>query len=103
MASAKAKAYLAAIGMPVLSRVHTKVELGNFRAGRGTGRYILPYHTVRMNRESGDSKRTIGCHATLTQARRETVRLRQAHKIDNESTRYGYYIRNILNGNIYRG
>lgn len=102
MASRKAKAYLLDCGIDVLRKPHTALELRNFSAGTGYGRYALPYQTIRMDRLSGDSKTTVGWSATLICAKRSANRLSDAHGMDDDRARWTYYIRDIRNGNIFR-
>jgi hypothetical protein len=102
MASRKAKLWLTSIGTPILEKPHTGLELGNFAAGTGTGRYAMPYHIIRMDRQTGDSKTTVGYGATLADARRDTYAMADAHGMDNDRARWTYYIRDIRNGKIYK-
>lgn len=101
MASRIARAYLRSIGLGI-NRPHTRVELGNFAAGSGTGRYPMPYHIVRFRAETGDSKTTVGWAATLADAKQQLERCKDAHRTDDVLPRYGYYIRNIQTGEISR-
>ena len=100
-----------------LQYVHTLLELANFSAGTGIGRYALPFHAIRMVERSGDSKQTVGWYATLADATRAIA---DATLTDNNAdynqertgTRAGaetmrrnlatYYVRDIRNGKIYK-
>lgn len=100
-----------------LAYVHTLLELANFSAGTGIGRYALPYHAIRMVERSGDSKQSVGWYATLAEAIRATTDAKLAdNDADYDATRTGtragaeamrrnlatYYVRDIRNGKIYR-
>lgn len=124
MASNKAKRILAGMGY-VLRNVHTGLELANFAAGTGKRTALgetLPYHVLRMDERTGDSKRTVGHAATLADARkmvadaiardwdrsneygnvRDTLQNRGGSEIVSEAGRFTYYVRDIRNGAIYR-
>ena len=101
MASRIAKLWLASIGQPI-ARVHTSLELTNFSAGHGNGRYSMPYQIIRMRASTGDSKATVGHAKTLADARHYANRITDGHGIENERNTYTYYIRDIRNGNVYR-
>jgi hypothetical protein len=62
----------------------------------------MPYHVIRMARETGDSKATVGYGATLSDARETAKRLQNANGYENERSRFTYYIRDIRDGRIYR-
>jgi hypothetical protein len=116
MASKIAKAFLASLaGTPILSKPHTGTELGNFAAGQGNKAYSLPFHIVRMDSRTGDSKTTVGWARTLSDARRDARAMKYGTVEDGtdygtthggaESHRnpyYTYYVRDIRNGNVYR-
>ena len=102
MASRKAKLYLQSCGIEILRKPHTALELRNFAAGTGYGRYALPYQTIRMDTKTGDSKTTVGWALTLSAAKRTANRLSDAHGMDNDRQRWTYYIRDIRDGTIYR-
>lgn len=104
MASKKAKEFLA--------RVHTGIELGNFSAGTGHARFSLPYHVLRMEPDrSGNSKRTVGWHGTLTDALAD-ARAQKLASDDADYSRGGaeflrrnrklFYVRDIRDGRIHR-
>lgn len=111
MASKKAKRYLASIGQPIARKIHTRTELDNFSAGTGAGRFPMPFHVIRMDDRTGDSKRTVGWHATLESARADVRAMVLADDGADRARggaehmrarRFCYYIRDIRNGNIYR-
>ena len=101
MASKIARAYLRSIGV-VLQRPHTGVELGNFSAGTGNAPSAMPYHIVMFRKTTGDSKTTVGWARLLHTARDIMADCKIAKNQDATSSDYGYYIRDIRNGNIYR-
>lgn len=103
MASRKAKAFLRACGYS-MDDIHTRRERTNFAAGTGTGLCTMPYHVIRMDSRTGDSKRTVGWARDLAGARRLVSNLRSADdKTDaarggGEIVRnryFSYYIRDI--------
>ena len=101
MASKIARAFLRSQGIDILDKPHTKLEIANFCAGTGTKRYSLPFHILRMSRETGDSKATMGHAKTLDEAREYARPMLEAHGLEMERPRYTYYIRDIRNGKIY--
>lgn len=109
MASRKAKKWLESIGQPI-RKPHTTLELANFSAGTGSGKFPMPYHVIRMDSRTGDSKRTVGWEATLVDAKRTLKALKDADAKDNRGNSgaeivrnryFTYYVRDIRNGNIY--
>jgi hypothetical protein len=101
MASKKAKRWLASIGQPI-AKVHTSLELANFSAGTGNKTLSLPYQIIQMTDATGDSKATVGHAKTLADARADANRIMDGHGIENERSRFAYYIRDIRNGRIFR-
>ena len=102
MASRRAKEWLRSIGTPVIHKPHTALELSNFAAGSGSGKFAMPYHIIRMARETGDSKMTVGYADTLKNARDKARAMMDANGIESARARFTYYIRDIRNGAIYR-
>lgn len=111
MASKKAKQWLASIGQPILEKPHTSLELSNFSAGSGKGRYSMPYHVIRMDSRYGDSKTTVAWETSLKSARNVVSALKLADPKDGNGSSgaeycrnryFTYYIRDIRNGRIYK-
>lgn len=111
-----AQAFMAQNPDTALQYVHTMLELSNFSAGTGIGKYALPFHAIRMMERSGDSKKTVGWYATLAEA---INAIRASQNAENDAmdairsgTRAGaetmtrnlktYYVRDIRNGRIYK-
>jgi len=98
------------MGIEIARNVHTGIELGNFAAGRGDKRFSLPFHVIRLDDRTGDSKTTVDWADTLDSARESINRMVDVDDTDNarggaEHMRYRrscYYIRDIRNGRIYR-
>ncbi len=85
----------------MLTRPHTALELANFSAGTGHKRYSMPYHVIRMARETGDSKSTVGWAASRADAKKQMDAMRDANGVESERARLTYYIRDIRDGTIY--
>lgn len=84
-----------------LEKPHTSLEDANFSVGTGVGPNAMPYHVIRMERHTGDSKTTVGWAATLENAAEQRNRLTDAHGVDGTRANYTYYIHDIRNGRIY--
>ena len=101
MASKKAIRWLRSQGI-ILERPHTGVEIGNFSAGNGRGRYAMPLHIICIRAQYGTSKETVGYARDLADARKQLSAILSGHGMGNERAEYTYYIRDIRNGAIYR-